>query len=149
MKKLNRQMRRLEKAHHRKEANLGKWDDPLDEDTEGYRNKVIENKKSSKHLEFFGSNKLLSIVVFTFDDMYIMGFRRNTSDKDIPWHVKYYWKEDFGFNTLMGYECFPPKDKLIDQANMYWMMIPRDSAAAKIDLNDYSILPKLLGGGDG
>lgn len=140
---LNRKFRRAEKAHHKRETNKGKWNDPLMDGTADYKDKLIKENISPENLEYFGHNKVLSIVVFYFDDMKIMGFRNNTTDKDIPWGIKYYWKNELEYDELDGYEVFPTRNKLIDDANMYWLMIPKNESA-KIDLNAYKLFPDLI-----
>jgi hypothetical protein len=142
---MNRKLKRAEKAYHKREAKKGSWLDPLIDGTEGYKDKLLSKNISPENLMAFGHNKVLSIMLFEYEDMVIMGFRRNTSDTDIPWSIKYHWKNELGYDNLDGYEVYPVKEKLIDQANMYWLMIPRNESA-KIDLNAYKLFPDLVKG---
>lgn len=145
-----RKERRAAKAHHIRLAKKASWYDPLIDKTEGYIDNIRSKGKSADNFKYFGKNDLLSICVFEFDKLYLLGFRRNTEERDIPWVVKQVWKKNIKFNDefifadLWGFEAFPPYESLIDGADMYWMMIPKEPiSTSELDMNKFKLFPEI------
>jgi len=139
---MNRKFKRAEKAHHKREMKKATWDSRLEDKTEGYREKLIAGGVSPRNLLFFKHNKILSIIGFEFEDVTILAFRRNTSDTDIPWSVKFHFKNLIGYEDRWAYEAYPALDKVVDQRNMYWLMIPKVENDI-LDLRNYTLFPSL------
>jgi hypothetical protein len=144
----NRKTRREQKSICRRELKKANWFDNLEDRTDGYIAKIRNSGKSPENFRYFGFNKLLSITIMEFPSIYLMGFRNNNQDKDVPWHVKETWKTMFKyddkyiFGDLWGFECFPPNDCVIDEANMYWLMIPKESmSTSDIDMRNFKFFP--------
>jgi len=132
MIKKNRALRRYEKSVHKNKAKNSRYDDPLVNQTTDFKLQLIERDKNPRCVRGFYSNDMISIQEFEYEDMFVLGFRHNTQKKDIPWSVKQYWKNKLGYESFFGYEAFPSITETVDEANMYWIMIPKKDIKLKI-----------------
>lgn len=118
-----RAMRRLEKRYHDTKAKKKSPFAPMDDRTEEYAEMILKNGRDPQQLKFMLVNDVLTIQIFEWPDrLRVMGFRNNNESSNLSWAVKQYWKEQL-FPGHWGVEAFPPKDDLVDAANMYWVQI--------------------------
>jgi len=145
--KRTREMRRLEKSYHAKKARTCSWEEPLEDQGDDYRASLIGKGINPKNLAHFYVNEVLTISVFKFPQVTMLGYRLNTQEKDIPWSVKNAIKAKIGYGDKWGFEAFPPEGCVVDGANMYWVFIPEEGATfVDVNFNNYNIFPKMCGG---
>ena len=119
---MDRKLKRAAKNHHKRKAKNNPFADLIDS-TEDFKQSILYQNGNPERLIYFGNNECLSVQIFKLDSgLEILGFRRNTENRDIPFQVKQYFKEKL-FPGKWGIETFPPADQLIDSANIYWLAI--------------------------
>ena len=148
MREFTKKEKRAFKSLKKRDAKKAHWYDKLEDKTDGYIDKIKKSGKSPENFRFFGHNKLLSITILEFPSIYLMGFRNNNEDKDIPWMVKSNWKDciryqdECIFEDLWAFECFPPWKDVVNEANMYWLMIPKEEmSTSALDMRKYRMFP--------
>lgn len=92
----------------------------------------FENKTTVEAIEKFGKlsigdflgffvNSIYSVQVYQRGEHKILGIRRHDERPICPWSHKQKIKSELIGENECAIEFFPPRSKLVDQANIYWI----------------------------
>lgn len=114
----NRQMRRAKASAFKKQVKAvvktGEWGEWEDKSLD-FRQKRMANAFA------FYANNIYSVQVYNDNGQKVLGIRRHDQSANISWSDKQRIKDELFGKESFFVECFPPKSKLIDQANLFWL----------------------------
>lgn len=113
---MNRKERRTKISMFKKELKSAAFDEfkPIE---------IPQGKKIPNMGRFVGfyRNSIYSVQKYMKNDAYLIGIRRHDGKPSCPWKHKLAIKNQFIGENIYAIEIFPPNEKLVDQANIYWL----------------------------
>jgi len=111
--------RRAKLSAFKKELKGAIFDDFTDKTQEAINHGGFP-KKYGELIGFY-ANSLYSVQVYRRANLFLLGIRRHDQKPSCPWSHKQKIKNIFLGEEFTAVEFFPSEDRLVDQANIYWL----------------------------
>lgn len=121
----NRHQRRAERSQFKKELRTAVFDTWEDKTLDFVLLLKSEGRPTDKIL-FFKKNSIYTVQAFRYGENIVFGIRRHDQGTNVGWADKQRVKNELFGPNVQAIEFFPPESELVDDANIYWLWIPKD-----------------------